>query len=337
MTKVKLKDYVDIVGLDDRFFIISNSFGKESIYVTKDKNSQNLLRDLKSKDGVDSDIYKDDPLYSRLLRNSLIEESYYPSKRRNELFFDYIQTGFNLPLNKRILVLGAGAAGGTISYLLSQQGFRYVFTLDNDKVENSDIEKTMVYDHKDIGEYKVISLQRKTEENFRNPISPILKRINTFEDINHLVSDLKPSIIIYAIDPDAFMKINLNRFCVDRMIPIIHGSYSFDKIVCGPCVIPQQTSCYVGYNEYWKAKTHGMFDYGRTNKLFRETTIHPSISFNINVLASIIVKDVIFALTDDYDRVMTKNKIIELSLISSDIVSYELSCQFCASCKNMYR
>lgn len=80
-----------------------------------------------------------------------------------------------------------------------------------------------------------------------------------------------------------------------------------------------------------------MFDYGRTRKLFRETTIHPSISFNINVLASIIVKDVIFALADDYDRVTTKNKIIELSLISSDIVSYELSCQFCASCKNRYR
>lgn len=335
MTKVKLKDYVDIVGLDDKFFIISNSFGKESIYVINNQNSRSLLRDLKSKDGVDPN--KEEPLYSILVGNSLIEEISCPTKNRNELFFDYIQTGFHLPLNKRILVLGAGAAGGTISYLLSQQGFRHVFTLDDDKVENSDIEKTMIYDRKDIGEYKVISLQRKTEENFRNPISPILKRINTFEDINHLVSDLKPSIIIYAIDPDAFMKINLNRFCVDRMIPIIHGSYSFDKILCGPCVIPQQTSCYVGYNEYWKAKTQGMFDYERTRKLFRKTTIHPSISFNINVLASIIVKDVIFALADDYDRVMTKNKIIELSLISSDIVSYELSCQFCASCKNMYR
>lgn len=334
MARVRLKNYVDVMELE-KMIIVSNSFGRGSIYVSNDLETRLMLKSLKSEEGVESAICKSNQLYLRLLNSSLIEETPYQDKKRNQLFFEYIKAGFHIPLDKRILVLGAGAAGGTISYLLAQQGFKQIFTLDDDKVEESDIEKTLVYDLEAVGDYKVHYLQKRTEANFKNPIFPILKRIESIKDIRLLISDISPDMIIYAIDPDAYLKLYLNKICVDKNIPIIHASYSFDKILCGPFVIPQKTACYIGYNEYWKARTNGMFDYGKTRKLFRETTIHPSISFNINVLASIIVKDVIFALANDYEHLLTKNKILEICLISGGIVSYELSCGFCSSCKHM--
>ena len=51
-----------------------------------------------------------------LYEHGLLEETNNHKKTRNELFYDYIGFDFEKIRTKKILVFGAGAAGGTITY-----------------------------------------------------------------------------------------------------------------------------------------------------------------------------------------------------------------------------
>lgn len=114
-----------------------------------------------------------------LYEHGLLEETNNHKKTRNELFYDYIGFDFEKIRTKKILVFGAGAAGGTITYLLSQQRFTNVCSVDTDRVEQSDVDKTMVYDASDIGNYKVDAIKHRINRNFGTDVTTIKEYINS--------------------------------------------------------------------------------------------------------------------------------------------------------------
>lgn len=327
---VRLKQFVTIQRLKDKL-IISGTYKEGDIYLNESSEMIDLLDGLKNISGLPYDKYKDNEMFVRLYRAGLLEDIDSNQKRRNELFYDYIGYDFQGLKSKHILIFGAGAAGGTIAYMAAQQGFTHIACVDSDKVEKSDVDKTMVYDVEDIGEYKVNAIKKRILKNFNIGIISIVKYMKKLDDAFTIIETTKPDIIIYAVDPDPVFKMKLNEYCVSQNLPIIHSSYSYEKIICGPCVVPHETACMIGYNEYWKMST-GYFDFNEVVRLFGNKTIHPSISFNINVLAGIILKDVVFCIGKKYDYVSTINKQIIINLLKSEITEMELSCQFCGDC-----
>lgn len=327
----RLKSFVSVQRIKSALSI-SGCVGGDIIVDYNDDNIS-LLRFLMSEDGICSANYSNNILFQKLKNNDLLEDVNAPSVARNESFFQYVKCDFAFIINKRILILGAGAAGGTISYLLAQQGFRRIATVDYDRVENSDVEKTMVYDASDVGLYKIEALSRRIQSNFGIEITQIMEKLSTIDDAAHIINDYAPDMIVYAIDPNPAFKLNLDKLCLHLSIPIIHAAYSYEKILCGPCVVPHRTACVIGYNEYLRKRTNDTFDFYDVSRILVKRMIHPSISFNINVLANIILKDIIFCLGERYDNVSTFNNILTINLLTLETSIYELSCKFCKSCE----
>lgn len=330
---IRLKPFVAIQEIKDEISI--SGLYKNDIIIERNDDNLLLLSRLKFTNGIEVDIAQKNPIIEKLYECGcveVVEPNCISDAQRNLLFYDYINFDFERIKNKNILVFGAGAAGGTITYLLAQQGFTSISCVDNDVVEYSDVNKTMVYDVPSIGKLKVEAIKQRIAKNFGVQIRAIPSYLTNINDVATIFDHVNPSLIVYAIDPQPSFKLNLDKYCLSKRIPIIHASYSYEKILCGPCVIPFQTACMVGYNEYWKQRTLGSFDYNYVRKLFTETTVHPSISFNINLLSSIIVKDTIFCLGEQYEKVSTLNCLITIDLLNSEINENYLSCQFCKDC-----
>lgn len=328
---IRLKSYVTIQRIKNSISI-SGCIGKDLLFEYNDNNIT-LLNSLSTESGICPDKLINCHLFQQLKENALLEET--PSKelKRNEAYYQYANINFNKIREKRILVLGAGAAGGTITYLLSQQGFTNIMCVDDDKVEVGDVEKTMVYNISDIGKYKVEALWQRVMSNFNIDIKQQRSRLSTASQVRKIIESYSPDIIVYAIDPAPSFKLVLNQLCIRLNVPIIHASYSYEKILCGPCVVPHQTACMVGYNEYWRKRTNNTFDFYDISKISSSRLVHPSISFNINTLSSIVLKDIIFCLSGNFEIVSTFNRLLIINLLTSDISVNELSCKFCSTCE----
>ena len=139
---LRLKTFVSIQKIGDKLSI-SGSFGHNDIYVDQSPETIKVLSHLKDDKGLPADEYRKNHLFSVLYERGLLDEVSNHTRTRNELFYDYIGFDFEKIRTKKILVFGAGAAGGTITYLLSQQRFTNVCSVDTDIVEQSDVDKTI--------------------------------------------------------------------------------------------------------------------------------------------------------------------------------------------------
>lgn len=83
-------------------------------------------------------------------------------------------------------------------------------------------------------------------------------------------------------------------------------AYSYEKIIIGPLFVPKYTESDIILEKELK-KYGDHYSFRNHFKLFDDFTIHPSISFNINILASLILKEVIFFLMNRLDYVLSYN------------------------------
>ena len=74
-------------------------------------------------------------------------------------------------------------------------------------------------------------------------------------------------------------------------------------------------------------------DFSKLRRLSDSYLIHPSISFNINILSNLVVKEIIFGLGGRFEWVLSLNKQIIIDITSFEVTEMELSCGFCSTCK----
>ena len=103
-------------------------------------------------------------------------------------------------------------------------------------------------------------------------------------------------------------------------------SYSFNVLCLGPFLVPSITSCYEGYYHYAKMQSNGTYDIRTVQELCKPETIHPSISFNINILSSLILKDILFYFANHLNLVQTLNRLICFNPLNFEGNAIELSC-----------
>jgi hypothetical protein len=85
-------------------------------------------------------------------------------------------------------------------------------------------------------------------------------------------------------------------------------SYALERLNIGPLFIPGTTA---SDSEIEKISINNLgkhFSFLNHKKLFSNYTIHPSISFNINILSSLVLKEIIFYLLGMHEYSLTINK-----------------------------
>jgi hypothetical protein len=277
-------------------------------------NEQNIKQLTKLTDlGISLDEINSCILYKNLHNKSLLDlynlELFDNMPLRNILFFDFKNIPFDTNLlNKKILIFGAGAAGGTIAYLLAQFGYQNISISDNDIVEQSDIQKTFIYRKDNLHYKKVESLKKIILENFNICINPLDVAPSAQKEIANIIDQESPELVIKACDPNLSFRYYLNEILFDREIPFIYMSYSFDRINIGPFFVPGVTKSDTVIEKNL-VKMYGE-DYRFLNyeKLFNNYTIHPSISFNINILANFVLKEIILFHLKKLEFVISINK-----------------------------
>lgn len=295
------------------------------IEISDTSENRKLLDDLVSY-GISLSETNGNHLYNELFKRQILSKTE-KQKNRKDFFLDYLN--IEVPselLSCRILIFGAGAGGATIAYLLAQFGFKNISICDNDVVNSSDVEKTTIFDSTDIGKHKVIALSERVRKNFGLSMQTFTEKAFSEEDIGRLCKISFPQFIIKACDPNLSFRTSLNNYCFANGVPFIHMSYAFEMINLGPLFIPGKTCCDLSLNQL-AIKTFGEEQsFEKQKKLYTDYTTHPSISFNINVLANLIFKEILFFLTNRYEMCNTINKIVYYNASIMKGYTYHLEC-----------
>lgn len=337
MEKFYLKKFTPVYKSGDKICI---GYAQHNNYVEIDFIDSNYEMVNKAIiEGLHQEEIKNDKLYSLLNQFEFLEvKSSYEeitNIKREELYFQYLENeNFNEEtLNTKILIFGAGAAGSTIIYMLAQIGFNNLIVIDDDVVTKTDITKSIAFRPSQEGVLKVEALQETILDNFNIKLNIVKSRFISFQEIEDIFDLYNPEFVVKACDPKLVFRLNLNKSCFKRKIPFTMMAYSFQFLRLGPLYIPGFTSCDESINKMMKQAYGNHYDFESDKKLFTDSLVHPAISFNVNIMSSFTLKEILMYLTKQYEYCFTIGRLIEFNPLSLGHRSLEVHCENCSTCK----
>ncbi|MCO5268976.1 MAG: ThiF family adenylyltransferase [Brumimicrobium sp.] len=333
MSIYTLKPYVDIRE-NELYYVLSG--GEKSIVLDKKQAFRMMTLIIDKKSFECNTPYESEALEELNISGYICKhEDANESGDRLSYFFESLGINFQKEevQKSKILVLGAGGGGGTIVYLLAQIGIYNIKCIDFDKVEISDIEKTFVYRNNNIGEFKTIALKKIINENFFNVnFSYENRHLSNDSNLEKIIIEYKPDIIINAIDPKPSHKMWLNRLCFKLKLPVFFMAYSYETIILGPFLSYRTNVCYNSYNRHVKNTSHNVIDFEKIEPLKIQGNIHPSTSFNINILGAFSLKEILLYLSGNTEKMLSHNKILFLNSMTMEANQLELLCDADCEC-----
>lgn len=165
-----------------------------------------------------------------------------PSRYSRQILFAPIgEEGQRSLMNARVAVVGMGALGTVLANHMVRAGVGYVRIIDRDFVEESNLQRQMLYEEADAADSKPKAAAAKER----------LSRINSLVDIDAHVVDLNASnaeALLSDMDlvldgSDNFsVRFLVNDVCVKHGIPWIYGGAVSARGVVMP-VLPGETPC----------------------------------------------------------------------------------------------
>lgn len=331
--KYFFKKYISIYRALDKICI---GFVGNNNYLEIENNSINykLLENM-LKNGMSNKDLEKFP-YNELSKRGFIENANTTSKVRSELYLNYLLGIDNCEVSKEreILIFGAGAGGSSLIYLLAQFGFKNISIVDFDDVEETDLFRVMTFDKPDIGMKKIDSLKRKIKQNFSINIKVHNANLLNKEELSNLITNVNPDFIVKACDPKGLFLTNLNEICFRDKIPYIMMAYSYEFIKIGPIYVPGITSCNEYLSTYAEDKYGEHYKIEHFERMFGEYLFHPSISFNINILSSLIFKEILFFLLEQFQYCQTIGRLTVLNPLTLETKNIFIKCKDdCRVCK----
>lgn len=130
---------------------------------------------------------------------------------------------------KSVVIVGVGGTGCAVAQLLSRLGLKLIL-IDRDLVEETNIERQILFNKSDIGKPKVTA----AKERLGNAEA-------RFEDVNHQTIDLDADLVIDCTD-NIETRLLINDYCKKKGIPWIYtgavgriGAVYFNKNACFSC------------------------------------------------------------------------------------------------------
>lgn len=144
--------------------------------------------------------------------------------------------------NAHVLILGAGAIGSHVSWNLAAMGVGRLTLVDFDVVEESNLNRQLMYTPADLGKVKVEVLARKIMDfNPTIDVEGINARINSPSDIRKYMDGV--DLVVKAIDSPETSSSWVNAVCVEARIPYVQGGFVDYTGVVGPNYFPDDASC----------------------------------------------------------------------------------------------
>lgn len=236
-------------------------------------------------------------IIDELLQNEfLIEKSNYLSdvykKNREVLFFSMFKgcdngvKAYNNLTKKHITIIGVGAIGNIILETLARAGISNFTLIDFDTVDESNLQRQVLFNNKDINKLKVNVAKEKILE-----IIPTAKiktsNINILN--NQFDLDSHSDLIICTADSSVMeIRNKINKISISRQIPVVFAGFSEYMGIIGPLLIPHKTAC-------WKCITESI---GKSSRDLNHNRIIPSLGALCNVVGSILGTELIKYFTD---------------------------------------
>lgn len=183
----------------------------------------------------------------------LLEAASSPWRRVLNFIADYIPSdgvkdAFARLAGTEVIILGVGAVGSWVATQLCQSGVRHLVLIDNDKVDASNLNRSL-YTLPDVGRYKVDALaQRLQSINPHLTVCSLRQVITDSSDLARMLQDPKPpSIVVNCADSPS---VDVTSALIDaacqptRTAYVIAGGYNLHLSLIGMTVLPKQTACY---------------------------------------------------------------------------------------------
>ncbi len=148
--------------------------------------------------------------------------------------------GQNKLRNAKVLVVGAGGLGSPILLYLSAAGIQNIGIIDYDVVDESNLNRQVLYSTFDIGKMKVDRAKEKIQQlNTACKVVDYNMEVRE-EQLQNIINHY--DVVVEAVD-NAETKYMINKVCVKNKKPAVFGSIKdFEGQVC--VYMPNASACY---------------------------------------------------------------------------------------------
>jgi molybdopterin/thiamine biosynthesis adenylyltransferase len=193
---------------------------------------------------------------------------------------------------KHVFLLGAGALGTHLGWGLCALGITKFTILDYDIIEESNLNRQILYTSKDIGELKTEVLKKHLLEiNPKCEIITLNRKIISGGDLYDVIPP-DCDLVIRGIDTPMQISEWVFSACEWLKKPYISGGTVGTNALLGPCYVPDVTP---GYDT---VTMNGVSMYGNTSYAIRVCGTGVSSGFAISYVASELMLEAVKILTD---------------------------------------
>jgi molybdopterin/thiamine biosynthesis adenylyltransferase len=124
-------------------------------------------------------------------------------------------------LASRVLIVGMGGLGSPAALYLAAAGVGTLVISDFDRVEESNLQRQIIYRHADIGEHKALSAKRALEA-LNSECRVIAKDWQLDEE--ELAQEIRQADLVLDCCDNFATRFALNRACVRQATPLVSGA-----------------------------------------------------------------------------------------------------------------
>ena len=307
------------IGIGSNQYAVSKNYFDMSVELLsflKTPHSLTEINEFVTKNNLSKKIF--DELYSHKLitTNDRIFDKHDNLDFKNELFVSTMFDNSKEILNKfhdySFVIVGCGGIGNFTSFAINTYSPQKIILVDGDKVEQSNLNRQLLFTEKEIGSYKAESLSNALK--LRNPNINI-EFINKFANFEILSAILKKmiaskTIIILAGDNYAAL-VATTKAAVQYQIPFLNIGYLNDISGIGPFYIPNISACPFCHQAFG-VESDDPNDMENIQQINSKNQA-PSSFVNNAFASSMGIMDIINYLSGDYAKINSLNKRVGIS------------------------
>lgn len=140
---------------------------------------------------------------------------------------------------KSVMILGCGGIGTHMAWHMVTMGVGKLTLVDFDTVEESNLNRQILFDRDDIGAVKAIVLREKLLRiRPEADVCVVRCRVDSKETLELLVADGDYDLLVKALDSPAAFPVWLDAVCKKYQIPYVAGITLRDQALIGPTFLP---------------------------------------------------------------------------------------------------
>jgi molybdopterin/thiamine biosynthesis adenylyltransferase len=257
MKKYKLSIFAPVVKRGNEYmFGITGDFtpSKNEVF-TMEREQELLIERLISGEYIEEEELKHvlgEGVFEYYLKNNIIvdyEEDGTGIYSRSNAFYKLNNFGDvqSKLANKKVLILGCGGIGTHLAWNLTVLGVGEITLLDYDIVEESNLNRQLLFDRQDIGKSKTEVLKKKlTDINNNVRIDYINIKIDSVHILERECTQKKYDLILKSLDSPVEISKWLDDVCNKHKLNSISGITTGLSTLIGPTYIPNKS---VGFSK----------------------------------------------------------------------------------------